>query len=514
MIKRAAGLVLQGYFRIERFQRGSPSRGMLTGAATRPTPPGMCSPVELARAKAPIAAAQRKPGSPPPVLRSAAVPSPRRRDASAAQSRPAAPQAQASPLQPGRVRLVGGGRPLSAPVRHSLEAFFKADLSTVRIHEGPAANAIGAAAFTLGENIYFAPGRFAPQTPAGLQLLGHELTHVVQQRQGLVVNPFSEGVAVVQDPTLEAEADRMGQLLAATLNSRPGGSVGQAKRPGELATSPGLSIPVARPRFPDIALLPRAVRPAMGLGPNPTVRALQRMEEKEAPVTTTNSVDVYQNEIIVTTKSATRSVLGTVGLGPCVALMLVGKDCVALAHLDGSPMNRTLRRVIEYMRKIGNPDDMTGQIYGCSAGLVRHRERAESLLKSLEVRVLKHVVHDTRDNYSEITGNLNLAVNAAGEVILDITYSQLGKRTNVHEHETNPKLYSKRVMGNGLVPLAWTSLQDSTCTWNGDSFDSTIVTTGKPPIDNEESTDTEEYLNEVKAMKADGYEKETFASEQ
>jgi len=514
MIKRAAGLVLQGYFRIEAFQRGSPSRGLPAGAVKRSTPlPGMCVPVELARATVSLAAAQPKPGRAQLASRSAAVSSLRRRDASAAQPRPASPQVQAASLQPGRARLVGGGRPLSAPVRRPLEEFFQADLSTVRIHEGPAANAIGAAAFTLGENIYFAPGRFAPQTQAGLQLLGHELSHVVQQRQGLVVNPFSAGIAVVQDPTLEAEAERMGQLLATTASSRAGRSVGQAKRAGGLAARTGPSIPMARTRSPGAALLGRAARPAMGVGRGLAGRALQR-SQVVAPVTKNNSVEVYQNEVIVTTTTKTRSVLGTTGLGPCVALVLVGNDCAALAHLDGNPMIRTLRRVIAYMRKTGKQVEMTGQIYGCSDGLVRHRERAESLLKSLGVTVLKHVVHDTPDDYGQITGNLNLAVSAAGVVTLDITNSKLGSRTNVHKHESDPKRYRNKVIGE--KPLAWTLLDDSTCTWNGDAFDSAIVTTGKPPIDIdiEELADTTEYLSEVKTMNATGYAKKTFASEQ
>ncbi|MFL5493808.1 MAG: DUF4157 domain-containing protein [Gemmatimonadales bacterium] len=45
-----------------------------------------------------------------------------------------------------------------------------------------AAEALGAQAFTLGRDVYFASGRFAPDTPAGRKLLAHELTHVAQQK--------------------------------------------------------------------------------------------------------------------------------------------------------------------------------------------------------------------------------------------------------------------------------------------------------------------------------------------
>ena len=75
-------------------------------------------------------------------------------------------------------------------------------------------------AFTMGSDLYFVPGQYNPQTPQGEQLLGHELTHVVQQRAGRVRNPLGSGVAVVQDPTLEAEAERMG-MRAASATSPP-----------------------------------------------------------------------------------------------------------------------------------------------------------------------------------------------------------------------------------------------------------------------------------------------------
>lgn len=121
----------------------------------------------------------------------------------------------AQPLPPGLLRANGsGGRPLPDAVRAKMEGFFKTDFSDVRIHVGSEASAIGALAFTLGSSIYMAPGQYNPDTPHGQQLLGHELTHVVQQRAGRVRNPFGSGIAVVQDPALEAEADRMGMRAA------------------------------------------------------------------------------------------------------------------------------------------------------------------------------------------------------------------------------------------------------------------------------------------------------------
>lgn len=123
---------------------------------------------------------------------------------------------QAYALEPGRLNLAGAvGRAMPDAVKQKMEAFFKADFSNVRIFQGMQAQSIGAHAFTMGSDIYFAPGQYAPDSPRGQQLLGHELAHVVQQRQGRVRAPQGQGTVVVNDLALEAEADRLGSRAAA-----------------------------------------------------------------------------------------------------------------------------------------------------------------------------------------------------------------------------------------------------------------------------------------------------------
>jgi ribosomal protein S18 acetylase RimI-like enzyme len=104
---------------------------------------------------------------------------------------------------------------LPETIRSKMEAALGADFSDVRVHVGPQAERIGAIAFTTGSDIYFAPGRYQPDTMPGRQLLGHELAHVVQQRAGRVKNPLGSGLAIVQDRALEAEAERLGRQAAA-----------------------------------------------------------------------------------------------------------------------------------------------------------------------------------------------------------------------------------------------------------------------------------------------------------
>ena len=108
----------------------------------------------------------------------------------------------------------GAGQRLPESVQKKMETLFGADFSDVRVHVGPEASSIGALAFTYGSDLYFAHGQYEPHSPHGHRLLGPELTHVLQQRAGRVRNPFGSGVAVVQDPGLEAEAERMGVRAA------------------------------------------------------------------------------------------------------------------------------------------------------------------------------------------------------------------------------------------------------------------------------------------------------------
>jgi hypothetical protein len=118
-------------------------------------------------------------------------------------------------LDPGRIGLIrGGGSPLPAPLRARMEAALGADFSSVRVHIGPQAGRLGALAFTMGNDLYFAAGQFQPDTQRGQQLIGHELAHVVQQRQGRV-RADGNGVTLVHNQALEAEADRLGARAAA-----------------------------------------------------------------------------------------------------------------------------------------------------------------------------------------------------------------------------------------------------------------------------------------------------------
>ena len=85
-------------------------------------------------------------------------------------------------------RLHGSGSALPATTRAFFEPRFGSDFSRVRVHADAAADrtaqAIDARAFTIGNDIVFRSGQYAPALNEGQRLLAHELTHVVQQGGG------------------------------------------------------------------------------------------------------------------------------------------------------------------------------------------------------------------------------------------------------------------------------------------------------------------------------------------
>ncbi|MEM9448030.1 MAG: DUF4157 domain-containing protein [Cyanobacteria bacterium P01_E01_bin.6] len=110
----------------------------------------------------------------------------------------------------------GAGESMPKPVRAKMENSFGTSFGDVQIHQNSVqAKSVGALAYTQGNQIHFAPGQYNPKSLSGQALLGHELTHVVQQRAGRVPVPAqSKGAPINADPSLENEADIMGARAA------------------------------------------------------------------------------------------------------------------------------------------------------------------------------------------------------------------------------------------------------------------------------------------------------------
>lgn len=125
--------------------------------------------------------------------------------------------------------LLGQGRPLDPDLQASFEPTLGRDLGGVRIHDderaAAAAKELAAEAFTIGDDIAFAAGRYRPGSSAGRALIAHELVHVVQQARATnapaldgVADPANafESHAVAAAGPLAAGAPRIGSFPPGT----------------------------------------------------------------------------------------------------------------------------------------------------------------------------------------------------------------------------------------------------------------------------------------------------------
>jgi hypothetical protein len=124
------------------------------------------------------------------------------------------------------------GSPLPSNVKAKMEPKLGADLSSVKIHIGgdsaKAATEFGARAFTVGADVHFGAGQFAPGTKEGDRLIAHELTHVVQAKKSGVQRKADDDsdehaasgleVSKPEDPA-EKEADEVSDHVANDLHA-------------------------------------------------------------------------------------------------------------------------------------------------------------------------------------------------------------------------------------------------------------------------------------------------------
>jgi len=115
------------------------------------------------------------------------------------------------------------GQPLDVESRSFFESRFGHDFSHVRVHTDSnaiqSARAVSAKAYTVGRDIVFGTGQYAPETGEGRQLLAHELTHTVQQ--GTHASSVGSNLKLGSTGTVhEAEAELIASRLGASSSLR------------------------------------------------------------------------------------------------------------------------------------------------------------------------------------------------------------------------------------------------------------------------------------------------------
>jgi hypothetical protein len=118
------------------------------------------------------------------------------------------------------------GEPLDRNTREFFEPRFGYDLSRVRIHTdhkaAASAESVGAAAYAVGSHIVFGAGRYEPQATAGKFLLGHELTHVIQQTPALSRQPLKTEDAPAKQRSASRRLDQFATVVDSYANKASG----------------------------------------------------------------------------------------------------------------------------------------------------------------------------------------------------------------------------------------------------------------------------------------------------
>jgi hypothetical protein len=126
------------------------------------------------------------------------------------------------------------GQPLDPATRTFMEPRFGHDFSRVRVHTdaraAESARAVNALAYTVGRDVVFGVGQYAPGTSEGRRMLAHELTHVMQQHSG----SFVKRSALTIGPKNNAAEDEATQI---------------SQNVGNLKQSSSLNDPSSRPRI-------------------------------------------------------------------------------------------------------------------------------------------------------------------------------------------------------------------------------------------------------------------------
>ncbi len=183
--------------------------------------------------------------------------------------------AEASPVK--EVVGKGGGSSMDDATRGFMESRFGQDFGDVRIHTdskaSDSARSVNAQAYTVGSDIVFQSGKFQPDSNDGKQMLAHELTHVVQQRNGPVSGSPAPGGINISHPSdpFEQEAVNTSASVMASSAPEPSAPAGATAQRAEDEEEPPVQTMVQR---------------ADDEEEPPVQTMVQREEEEEPPVQT------------------------------------------------------------------------------------------------------------------------------------------------------------------------------------------------------------------------------------
>lgn len=138
--------------------------------------------------------------------------------------------------------ISSGGSPLDTDTRTDMESRMGADFSDVRVHHDSAAHesakGVGAHAYTVGNNVVFQRDAYDPGSPQGRTTLAHELTHVIQQRNGPVEGTEAPGGIRVSDPSDRFEREAVANADRVLSDPAPEAAPAPAPTPAAPLSAP------------------------------------------------------------------------------------------------------------------------------------------------------------------------------------------------------------------------------------------------------------------------------------
>jgi hypothetical protein len=131
----------------------------------------------------------------------------------------------------------GGGSPLSDGLKGEMEGRLGGDFSNVKVHTdskaSDSARAVQANAYTVGNDVVVRSDRWSPSTDEGKKTIAHELTHVMQQREGPVEGTSTGDGVSVSNPSDKFE--RAAESNAETAMAAPAPAAASAQLESENA---------------------------------------------------------------------------------------------------------------------------------------------------------------------------------------------------------------------------------------------------------------------------------------
>jgi hypothetical protein len=276
---------------------------------------------------------------------------------------------------------LGRAEPLAPQVAARFSQAYEHDLSQVRVHpDSPKPGAIGARAFTVGNDIAFAPGTYQPASTEGQKLLGHELAHVVQQSRQ---QPILQGKGLSSDGP-EQEADRAAEAAISGEPVPPLTPVGQGTVQLQAAGAPA-----AKPT-PDKADTHKKVQPGeIDLGRGMLDPSTVRIDENGKATARLGSLAAGELELVQSEEGYSTKDQGAALPLTFLSLdSILGGELVLVVHIKNN--------VITGHAAIGKPGRAVPQNDSTLLGVLAKKPEALGL-KGLSKLGIKSI-HNTLEN--------------------------------------------------------------------------------------------------------------------